>query len=98
MIRSFADQATRDIFDGRDTKAARKACPRTLWTVALRKLDRLNQAEELTDLRVPPGNRLEKLRGDRAGQYSIRINDQFRVCFDWTEQGPADVEIVDYHR
>lgn len=98
MIRSFADQATRDIFDGRDTKAARKACPRSIWTVALRKLDRLNQAEELKDLSVPPGNRLEKLRGDRAGQYSIRINDQLRVCFDWTEQGPADVEIVDYHR
>lgn len=97
MIRSFADQGTRDIFDGSDTKAARKTCPQDLRNVAVRKLDRLNQAEELADLRVPPGNRLEKLRGDRGGQHSIRINEQFRICFRWTDHGPADVEIVDYH-
>lgn len=65
--------------------------------VAMRKLAMLNRAAELDDLRVPPGNRLEVLRGDRAGQHSIRINDQFRVCFVWTQAGPAQVEIVDYH-
>ena len=64
--------------------------------VALRKLAMLNRAATLNDLRVPPGNRLELLYGDRAGQYSIRINDQWRVCFTWSELGPADVEIVDY--
>ena len=58
----------------------------------------LNNAQNLNDLRVPPGNRLERLQGDRADQYSIRINDQWRICFMWTEGGPADVEIVDYHR
>jgi toxin HigB-1 len=57
----------------------------------------INAAETLNDLRVPPGNRLEQLRGDRAGQYSIRINDQWRICFTWTAQGAADVEITDYH-
>jgi proteic killer suppression protein len=64
---------------------------------ALRKLDMLNQAANLNDLRVPPANRLEALRGKRRGQYSIRVNDQWRVCFTWTKEGPADVEIVDYH-
>jgi proteic killer suppression protein len=62
-----------------------------------RKLDQLNQAHALEDLRVPPGNRLEALKGDRKGQHSIRINDQFRVCFVWTDAGPRDAEIVDYH-
>jgi len=65
--------------------------------VALRKLDMLNAAAELKDLRSPPGNRLEALSGDRQGQWSIRINDQWRICFIWTEAGPAEVEIVDYH-
>jgi len=65
--------------------------------VARRKLRQLEIAGRLEDLRVPPGNRLEALRGDRAGQYSIRINDQFRVCFRWTDRGAEDVEIVDYH-
>jgi proteic killer suppression protein len=64
---------------------------------ARRKLEQLNQAGRLDDLRVPPGNRLEALRGNRQGQYSIRINDQFRVCFRWTARGAEDVEIVDYH-
>lgn len=64
---------------------------------ALRKLVMLHAAEDLIDLAVPPGNRLEKLRGDRVGQYSIRVNDQWRVCFRWTDAGPEDVEIVDYH-
>jgi toxin HigB-1 len=65
--------------------------------VARRKLRQLQIAGRLQDLRIPPGNRLEELKGDRAGQYSIRVNDQFRVCFRWTKAGPADVEIVDYH-
>lgn len=66
-------------------------------SVAMRKLAMLNRAGRLDDLRVPPGNRLERLKGDRAGQHSIRINNQFRVCFIWTAEGPKDVEIVDYH-
>lgn len=97
MIQSFGRDGTQDVFDGRNSKAARKTCPRTLWPGGCRKLDQLNQAETLEDLRVPPGNRLEKLRGDRQGQHSIRINEQYRVCFRWTERGPEDVEIVDYH-
>jgi len=66
-------------------------------SVARRKLRQLEIADRLDDLRVPPGNRLESLKGDRAGQHSIRVNDQFRVCFRWTDAGPEDVEIVDYH-
>jgi proteic killer suppression protein len=97
MIQSFRDQGTRDVFDRRNSKRAAKACPTDFWSVARRKLDQLNQAEVLEDLRVPPGNRLEALKGNRKGQYSIRINDQFRVCFRWTKPGPEDVEIVDYH-
>ncbi len=97
MIASFRDDGTEDIFDGRDTKKARKACPQNLWRVARRKLDQINQSVELNDLRVPPGNRLEPLTGDREGQHSIRINDQYRVCFVWTETGAEEVEIADYH-
>ena len=97
MILSFADAGTEDVFHGRSTRAARHACPSTAWNVARRKLDQLNAAVSLKGLRVPPGNRLEALKGDRRGQYSVRINDQYRVCFRWTAAGPADVEIVDYH-
>lgn len=97
MIRSFRDAGTEDLFYGRDSKAARRRLPVALWVVASRKLDAVDQAGELGDLRVPPGNRLEGLRGDRAGQHSIRINDQYRICFRWTASGPEDVEIVDYH-
>ena len=68
-----------------------------LWPVARRKLDQLNQAHTLSDLRVPPGNRLESLRGERRGEHSIRINEQYRVCFRWTERGPEYIEIVNYH-
>jgi toxin HigB-1 len=68
-----------------------------MQTTALRTLRLLNQARALSDLRVPPGNRLEALKGERARQYSIRVNDQWRVCFVWREGGPADVKIVDYH-
>jgi len=98
MIQSFADLGTRDIYDGNRSKAASRVCPTDLWKVARRKLDQLNWAAELEDLRVPPGNRLEKLRGDRRDQHSIRINDQFRICFRWSPSGPVEVEIVDYHR
>jgi proteic killer suppression protein len=97
MIRSFRDAAAEDLFYGRSTKAARKLLPRTLWRVAGKKLDALDSAELLDDLSIPPGNRLEALKGDRKGQHSIRINDQRRVCFRWAESGPKDVEVVDYH-
>jgi len=97
MIRSFKNAATEDIFNGVNSRAARKTCPQQLWKIAVRKLDQLDSAEALDDLRIPPGNRLEALKGDRQGQYSIRINEQYRICFVWTESGPAEVEIVDYH-
>ena len=97
MIRSFADPGTEDVFYGRDTRRARRTCPRALWRVAARKLEQVDSAGALDDLRVPPGNRLEALRGDRPGQHSIRVNQQYRVCFRWTEAGPEDVAIVDYH-
>ena len=74
-----------------------KAFDPRIERAALHKLVMLDAAETLDDLRVPPGNRLEALRGDRAGQHSIRINQQWRICFHWTDAGPADVEIVDYH-
>ncbi len=97
MIRSFRNQDTGDVFDGDNTRVARNACPPELWPVAARKLDQLDSVTSLAELKVPPGNRLEALSGDRAGQYSIRINDQYRVCFIWTDAGPDQVEIVDYH-
>ena len=97
MIRSFADRGTEDVFDGSDTRLARRACPASLWNVARRKLTQLNRVRDVRELSVPPGNRLERLKGNRDGQFSIRINDQFRVCFRW-EAGYADeVEITDYH-
>ena len=94
MIVSFRDKRTRELADGKHVKAfsgfARQA---------EMKLDQLEAAESLTDLAVLPGNRFEALKGDRKGQYSIRINDQWRICFEWPAQlrGPANVEIVDYH-
>lgn len=97
MIRSFANPATEDVFHGRNTKAARKGLPRSAWAVAARKLDQLDSAEILEDLKIPPGNRLEALSGNRKGEHSIRINDQYRICFRWTNAGPDAVEIVDYH-
>lgn len=97
MIESFADQASEDIFNGINSKAARKACPRTLWRVASRKLDQLDSVHALEELKIPPGNRLESLSGDRATEYSIRINDQYRICFRWGESGPYNVAVTDYH-
>jgi proteic killer suppression protein len=93
MIRSFADPETERIWSGRRSRKL----PFDIQVVALRKLRLLNQARVLGDLRVPPGNRLEALKGNRAGQHSVRINDQWRICFVWSEGGPSDVEVVEYH-
>ncbi len=98
MIQSFKNQAAEDIFDGKNSKAARKLCPRNLWRVAARKLDQVDSVSLMDDLKVPPGNRLEALSGNREGQHSIRINDQYRICFIWHEGNADQVEIVDYHR
>ena len=92
MIRGFKDQHTERLYNG--GAVARFAA---IGTVVHRKFDMLNVAIRLDDLRSPPGNRLEALKGDRKGQHSIRINDQWRFCFVWTAEGPTDVEIVDYH-
>jgi proteic killer suppression protein len=92
MIKSFADDNTQKLFEGRSNR--RWAA---IQKVALRKLDQIEAAINLADLRIPPGNKLEALKGERAGQHSIRINDQFRICFLWEEDGAAEVEIVDYH-
>jgi toxin HigB-1 len=97
MIESFHDQATEDIFNGVNSKIARKCCPQRILAIAARKLDQLDSVQSLDDLKVPPGNRLEALSGDRAGQYSIRINDQYRICFGWGDSGPSRVEVTDYH-
>lgn len=92
IIQSFKCAATQSLFEGLSPKRFR-----AFQAVAERKLAQLEAAQTLDFLRSPPGNRLEALKGDRAGQYSIRINEQFRVCFTWFERGPANVEIVDYH-
>ncbi|MBI5880322.1 MAG: type II toxin-antitoxin system RelE/ParE family toxin [Chloroflexi bacterium] len=97
MIQSFRDAGTEDVFNGRNTRAARRACPTALLKIAARKLDLMDAAATLEDLRVPPANRLEALSGNRRGQHGIRLNDQYRICFTWTPTGPAQVEIVDYH-
>lgn len=93
MIRSFADPQTELIWSGRRSRKL----PPDIQAVALRKLRMLSAARVLDDLRVPPGNRLEALKGSRAGQMSIRINGQWRICFRWSDGGASDVEIVDYH-
>jgi toxin HigB-1 len=93
MIRSFRDSRTEDAFNG----IFRKGFPANLIKVVRRKLGYLNAAAVIDDLKAPPGNRLETLKGDRAGQHSIRVNDQFRICFVWTAEGPIEVEFVDYH-
>ena len=97
MIRSFRDRGSEDIFDGSTTSAARRTCPEAVWRIARRKLDQLNRVREVRELGVPPGNRLERLHGDRSGKYSIRINDQYRVCFNWERGHATEVEITDYH-
>jgi len=97
MIQVFKTKGTYDIFNGINTREARMTCPIALWKTASRKLDQLDSIESIKDLRIPPGNHLEELSGDRKGQFSIRINDQYRICFVWTDSGPDLVEIVDYH-
>ena len=97
MIVSFKDQASKHLFYGIDSKAARKACPQNLWRIAARKLDLLDSVQFLDELRVPPGNHLEKLSGTRKEEFSIRINQQYRICFQWTDSGPDHVTITDYH-
>jgi toxin HigB-1 len=97
VINSFYNRGTADIFDGVDTCAARKTCPQTLWLIARRKLDQINRVRELRELLIPPGNKLERLKGNRAGQHSIRINDQYRICFRWEKNHAKDIEITDYH-
>lgn len=97
MIVSFKDQATEDIFNGINSKNTRKACPQVLWRIASRKLDQLDSVQLLEELRVSPSNRLEALSGSRIGEFSIRVNKQFRVCFKWGNSGPYDVEVTDYH-
>ena len=96
MIQSFADSATEALFHGQRGGRA-KRFPADVRPGALRKLDVLNAAHRLGDLRSPPGNRLEALKGDRRGLHSIRVNDQWRIVFRWTEAGPAEVSLTDYH-
>jgi toxin HigB-1 len=92
-IRSFRDRRLEDIL----ARRVPKGFPADLAQTVRRKLVMLDSALRLDDLRIPPANRLEALRGDRIGQYSIRVNDQFRLCFRWTDDGPANVEFIDYH-
>jgi proteic killer suppression protein len=96
VIVSFADAATEALYHGASDRRTRRF-PRDILASALRKLDMLDAAHAVTDLRVPPGNRLEALRGDLSGYHSIRVNDQWRLVFRWTPQGPAEVRLVDYH-
>jgi len=93
VLRSFRDKDTEAVWSRRRSRRFDVPTQRAAW----RKLAMLDAAETLADLRVPPGNRLEKLTGDRAGQYGIRVNQQWRICFLWSDAGPEDVEIVDYH-
>jgi proteic killer suppression protein len=93
VIHNFKDKEAQKIFE----RQRSRKLPSEIQQVALRKLRMLNRAETLQDLRVPPANRLERLVGNRVGQYSIRINDQWRICFGWKDGGATDVEIVDYH-
>jgi proteic killer suppression protein len=93
MIQSVTGKLAEQVLEGRPGKGF----PANIFKVATRKFSMLDSAEDLQDLMAPPANRLEALKGDRAGQYSIRINDQWRICFVWTPLGPSDVEIVDYH-
>jgi len=96
VIIDFGDQTTSDIFHGLDTKQARKV-PNSLWSISVRKLDMINAAHELRDLRILPANRLELLKGTLSGYHSIRINDQFRIVFRWTDGNAKSVSITDYH-
>ncbi|HXH39157.1 MAG TPA: type II toxin-antitoxin system RelE/ParE family toxin [Thermoanaerobaculia bacterium] len=96
MIQSFGDETTTDLFRERNTREARRI-PRELWRSAQRKLKAIDVAARLEDLTIPSGNRLERLKGDQAGRYSIRINDQFRVTFRWEQHHAYEVRVEDYH-
>ena len=96
MIVSFADNVTRDLYDGANSKEAR-TIPKQLWPIVARKLDLINAAHALLDLSSPPGNRLEALRGEKKGLHSIRVNDQYRIIFRWSEGNAYDVQVTDYH-
>jgi toxin HigB-1 len=97
VIISFRNRGTEDIFHRVDSREARSVCPLSVWSVARRKLEQLDQARSVGDLKQPYGNRLELLKKERAGQFAVRINDRYRVCFWWTEAGAEDAEITDYH-
>lgn len=97
MIQSFGNRGTEAIFNGEDAKSARRTCPSEIWPVALRKLTILDAAASLDDLRHIPGCRLEALKGDRKGEHSIRINDQYRIVFTWRAPDAYDVTVEDYH-
>jgi proteic killer suppression protein len=96
MIITFLTEATRDIYDGKESKQARRI-PQSIWKVAQRKLDMLNVAYSLNDLKSPPANHLEALKGNLKGKYSIRINDQYRIVFEFRDKNVYEVEITDYH-
>jgi proteic killer suppression protein len=98
VILSFGNGASEDLFNGIDSRRARRACPPSLWSVTRRKLTQLNRVRSLGELSIPPGNRLERLVGDRTGQHSIRINDRYRVCFRWENGDAYEVEVTDYHQ
>ena len=97
MIKTFKSAATEDIFNGIASQAARRCCPQSIWAVARRKLDQINRVREIKELKVPPGNRFERLKGNRENQYSIRINQQYRICFIWEKGHAYEIEITDYH-
>ncbi len=96
MIVGFGDNATEDIYHGINSKAAR-SIPQIIWKIAYRKLDMINAAHDIRDLRIPPANQLEKLKGRLSTYYSIRINDQYRIIFQWNNQNAENVMITDYH-
>ncbi len=97
MINSFLNKGTEDVFNGKNTKDARKTCPKNLWKIAVRKLDQIDSIIKLEELIIPPGNRFESLSGDRKMEHSIRINNQYRICFVWKDGGADQVGIIDYH-
>ena len=97
MIRLFADKGTEDIFEGIDSKPARKTCPQEARERARRKLDDINQARHYSDLRTPPSNNLRPLKDDRQGQWAIAIDKQYRICFQWEGTDAFQVEITGYH-
>ena len=97
MIRSFSDSGTEDLFYRRDTKAARKACPREAWSAAQRKLDYMHAAKDVRDLSQLPGARFEPKEGKMKGWYTIRINDRYRIMFRWSDNAAENVQIEDYH-